>query len=84
MEMKDILEELDKEIAKLKQARLLLSGGELSVVSVSRGTVKKTANGRATGSGRGLGLSEDGRKRIAEAMKKRWAERKRQLSKASK
>jgi len=80
--MKNILDELDKEISRLKQARSLLAGGTLTGGSVAYENGNGSLKTKVSGTGRGLGLSDDGRRRIAEAMKKRWAERKRQLAKA--
>ncbi len=84
MAVSSIISEIDAQIAKLQQARALLvgtlpqtsgrgrpKGSKNAVVAVS---AKKTANKRK--------LSPEGRKRIADAMKKRWAERKKQLAKA--
>jgi hypothetical protein len=75
-----IIAEIDAQIAKLQQARSLLigtlpqsagrgrpRGSKNAVVAVS---VKKTKRK----------LSPEGRKRIADAMKKRWAERRKQLA----
>ena len=70
MEVSKILVELDKEIARLKEARTLLAGG----AAPARGTSKKKAvakPGKRT-------MTAEGRRRIAEAMKKRWAERRKQ------
>lgn len=80
MEVSRILAEIDLQIAKLQQARELLSGSE--PVRAGRGRPKgsKNAAPSATESAtesvkRKRKLSPEGRKRIAEAMKKRWAER---------
>lgn len=76
MEVSKIVAELDKEIARLKEARTLLAGGQ----STSRGTAggKKSAAKPHKKSA----MSAEGRRRIAEAMKKRWAERKKQSAKS--
>jgi len=58
METKQIIAELDKEIARLREARTLLVGS-------SNGT-KPAPTKRAP-------LSAEARKRIAQAQKKRWA-----------
>lgn len=73
MEVSQILTELDKEIARLQEARTLLAGGP----SKGRGAGKKSASTPRTGRRR---LSAEGRRRIAEAMKRRWAERKKQAA----
>ena len=72
MEVSKIIVELDKEIARLKEARALLMGTSASPYRGSR--EKKTA----AKPGKKRTMSADGRRRIAEAMKKRWAERKKQ------
>jgi len=73
VEVKDILTELDNEIARLQQARSLLAGEGIGKPSV---TAKKAAAVKSSKKGRKL--TPEGRKRIAEAMKKRWAEWKKQ------
>jgi hypothetical protein len=78
VELAAIVVEIDKEIARLQEARTLLSGEPVRpkrgrpksvgiVVAKQPKTRKKTVRHR---------LSPEGRKRIAEAMKRRWAERK--------
>ena len=77
MDVKDILVEIDAEISRLQQARALLSGETTS----KRGPGK----GKSTAAPKKRKLTPEGRKRIAEAMKRRWAERKKQAgTKASK
>lgn len=76
MELKEILAELDQEIARLQQARALLAGG---TAAKKRGPNKKSVEIVAAVSASAptkRKLTPEGRKRIAEAMKKRWAERK--------
>ena len=74
MEVRDIVGEIDKEIARLQQARDLLSGQP-----VRKTAAKKVAAKSAAKPGpRKRKLSPEGRRRIAEAMKRRWAERKKQ------
>lgn len=80
MDVSRIISEIDAQILKLQQARALLTG-----------TVTRTGPGRPKGSGKVAiatdkpkkkrRLSAEGRKRIAEAMKKRWAEHRKQASK---
>lgn len=72
VEVKDIVAELDQEIARLQQARALL-GGETT--KKRAGAKKKAAVVKPAPKKRKL--TPEGRKRIAEAMKRRWAERKR-------
>ncbi len=83
MEVSGIIAQIDAQIAKLQQARALLAGT----------TTGQTGRGRPKGSKNGAKaaatpkkatkrkLSPEGRKRIADAMKKRWAERRKQLAK---
>ena len=75
MEVKDILVEIDAEISRLQQARALL-GGE---VTKKRGRGRKKA-AVTSAAPKKRKLTPEGRKRIAEAMKRRWAERKKQAS----
>jgi len=74
MGVSEILASIDREIAQLKQARALLGGGA--------GDEKKSGRGRP---GRAIMkrrvLSPEGRRRIAEAQKKRWAAQKRATQK---
>lgn len=81
MEVSKILIEIDAQIAKLQQARNLLSGEQTAPATGRR-------RGRPPGSKNAASsavpakapsrrqLSPEGRKRIADAMKRRWAERK--------
>jgi hypothetical protein len=83
VQVSEILLEIDKEIARLQQVRGLLAGetpkasrGRKKSVTSASAPAKKAAKRK---------LSPEGRKRIAEAMKRRWAERKKQqASKAAK
>ena len=76
MQKEKILLELDQEIARLQQVRSLLAG-----VSSSKGiTLGKRKPGRPAGSGK---LSLQGRRKIAEAMKKSWAKRKKLAAEAA-
>lgn len=63
MGVSEILLEIDREIAQLEQARSLLAGDV--VAATSKKSAKKKRN-----------ISPEGRKRIAEAVKRRWAEQK--------
>jgi hypothetical protein len=82
MEVSRILAEIDAQIAKLQQARQLLSGSE--AVRAKRGRPKGSKKAVAPAApavaapARKRKLSPEGRKRIADAMKKRWAERRKQ------
>jgi hypothetical protein len=72
VEVSKIVVELDKEIARLREARALLAG----VPASGRASSAKRASAKA----RKRTMTAEGRRRIAEAMKKRWAERKKQQS----
>lgn len=83
MEVSRILAEIDAQIAKLQQARQLLSGTEVVRKSPGRGRPKGSKNVVAKAAAEAAAprkrkLSPEGRKRIADAMKKRWAERRKQ------
>jgi hypothetical protein len=84
VEVSRILDEIDSQISKLQQARELLSGTAVKV-SKGRGRPKGSKNAKtaAKAAPRKRKISAEGRKRIAEAMKKRWAER-RKLAAAAK
>jgi hypothetical protein len=88
VEVSRIIAEIDAQILKLQQARGLLAG----TTAVS--PVRRNGPGRPKGSKtvvaaaapavkvpRKRKLSPEGRKRIADAMKKRWAERRKQSAK---
>lgn len=84
MEVSRIIAEIDTQILKLQQARALLSGTTVPAVRTGRGRPKGSKNGAAAAAPAGTRkrkLSPEGRKRIAEAMKKRWAERRKQNAK---
>jgi hypothetical protein len=71
MGVAEILAQIDKEIAQLQQARTLLGGKvapafkKVAAAPAAKKSTKKKRN-----------LSPEGRKRIAEAVKRRWAEQK--------
>jgi hypothetical protein len=88
MDVSKIVSEIDAKIASLQQARaVLMDLDESAVVSKPRrGRPKGSANAARTAAKkvtatagkpakRKRRLSPEGRKRIAEAMKRRWAER---------
>lgn len=86
MEVSRIVAEIDAQILKLQQARALLSGAVAPAVRTGRGRPKGSKNGGVAAATASTGtrkrkLSPEGRKRIAEAMKKRWAERRKQNAK---
>ena len=73
MGVSEILAQLDREIAHLQQARALLAGSAATNHKKFRArTTRKTAKKR--------NLTPEGRKRIAEAVKRRWAEQKKATS----
>jgi len=80
LEVKQIVAELDGEIARLKQARALLAGE--SGVRRKRGRPAGTTN--APKSARKRRLTPEGRKRISEALKRRWALRRKAAEKSAK
>jgi len=72
----DLVAQIDAEISKLQQARALLSGG--TTATVGRGRPKGSKNSVKATTAKKVAkrtLSPEGRKRIADAMKKRWAAR---------
>lgn len=75
MGVSEILAQIDREIAQLQQARALLSGTGAAKTartgSVGRPKKKKKRN-----------LTPEGRRRIAEAVKRRWAEQKKKAASA--
>jgi hypothetical protein len=84
MDVNRILSEIDAEIARLQQARTALvaiNGGAVAA-SKKRGRPKGSTNKSAPK--RKRNLSPEGRKRIADAMKRRWAERRAEGNKSAK
>jgi acyl-CoA reductase-like NAD-dependent aldehyde dehydrogenase len=94
MDVSKIISEIDSEIARLQQARAAIVGlsGSSLVVKPRRGRPKGSVNApkpakaakavkAAKPAKRKRNLSPEGRKRIAEAMKRRWAERRKELAK---
>lgn len=81
MDFKRLVQEIDEEISRLQQARDLLTGD-----SAKRGPGRPKASSQSNRTSPAAGnsgkrkrrLSPEGRKRISDAMRKRWAERKRQ------
>ena len=70
MGVSEILSQIDREIAQLQKARALLNGA----VASSRKNASRSAIGRVAKKKRNL--TPEGRRRIAEAVKRRWAEQK--------
>lgn len=81
MEVSRIIAEIDAQIAKLQQARELLAG--TTVNSKGPGRPKGSKNVKAVAVSRKRKLSPEGRKRIADAMKRRWAERRKAAAKGA-
>ena len=76
MDVSRILSEIDAEIARLQQARSALVGLSASgTVGARRGRPKGSVNKNKTKTRKKRNLTPEGRKRIADAMKRRWAER---------
>jgi hypothetical protein len=73
LDLNRIVAELEEERDRLGQAITLLKERN------GTATVKRTmpTNGKVSSRSRARGLTPAGRKRLSEAMKKRWAERKR-------
>lgn len=71
MGVSEILTQIDREIAQLQQARSLLGGGAAAAPkkAAAAPAAKKPAKKKRN-------LTPEGRKRIAEAVKRRWAEQK--------
>ena len=86
MEVNRIIAEIDAQISKLQQARALLAGTTAAAAAhAGRGRPKGSKNAASAATAtkpRKRKLSAEGRKRIADAMKKRWAERRKQNSKS--
>ncbi len=74
MGVAEILVHIDREIAALQQARALLTGS--SVPSAKRGSA---ISAKRTGKKK-RNLTPEGRRRIAEAVKRRWAEQRKKAA----
>jgi hypothetical protein len=94
MDVNRFVSELDTEIARLQQIRAALAGigaageaakprrgrpkGSKNAAKSASAAPAKTAGKKAASKRK---LSPEGRKRIAEAMKRRWAERRKEAAK---
>ncbi|QHS51564.1 hypothetical protein [Edaphobacter sp. 12200R-103] len=80
MQVSRIIAEIDAQIIKLQKARALLAEGlQPERATGRRGRPKGSANTTKASGGRSKRkMTPEGRKRIADAMKKRWAERRKQ------
>ena len=81
MALSDILASIDREIGQLQQARALFTRGPASAAKKKAGRPKKVAAKAAPTPAKPAkkkkrNLSPEGRKRIAEAVKRRWAAQK--------
>lgn len=84
MDISKMVTEIDGEIARLQQARALLAGSQHTAMKRGPGRPKNnTMNLQASAAPKRGTISAEGRKRIAEAMKKRWAEKKRAAKKTT-
>ena len=81
METNDIIKQLTAERDRIDAVINLLSG---TTNAPGRGRPKGSKNAaKAPAKSKKGGISPEGRKRIAEAMKKRWAERRKQAKKGA-
>jgi hypothetical protein len=80
VEVSRIIAEIDAQISKLQQARELLAG-TTARAGKGPGRPKGSKNAKAAAPHKRK-LSPEGRKAIADAMKKRWAERRKAAAKA--
>ena len=81
MDVTKILAEIDGEIARLQQIRSALTGIDGVSTGKRRGRPKGSTNAPKPAKRKKRNLSPEGRKRIADAMKRRWAERRKELAK---
>ena len=89
MDVTKIVAEIDAEIARLQEARaaIVSLNGSAAATGKRRGRPKGSVNvakpaRAATSAKKKRNLSPEGRKKIQEAMKRRWAERRKELSKS--
>ena len=73
MGLSEILSQIDREIALLQQARALLAGRSSNAAKSAAPAAKPARKKRR--------LTPEGRRRIAEAVKRRWAEQKKASAK---
>lgn len=76
MGVSEILAQIDREIAHLQHARALIAGEAVSATKKA----KATPVAKKPGKKKKRNLTPEGRKRIAEAVKRRWAEQKKAAS----
>lgn len=75
MEVQQIIRNLDEEIERLREARALLAGE-------AHGRSRSGKSSRAAG--KSNRLSEEGRRRISAALKRRWAARRKAVANSKK
>jgi hypothetical protein len=85
MALPEILASIDSEIAQLQKARALLVGADAPATKRKAGRPRKavaeiTAAAAKPAKKRKRNLSPEGRKRIADAVKRRWAAQKKAAS----
>ncbi|HWB32302.1 MAG TPA: hypothetical protein VG714_03925 [Acidobacteriaceae bacterium] len=78
MEVSRIIAEIDAQIAKLQQARALLADTE----KVMKGPGRPKGSKNVIKARRRHTLSAEGRRRISESQKRRWAEQRKAASKS--
>ncbi|HEY1904173.1 MAG TPA: hypothetical protein VGG56_17215 [Terracidiphilus sp.] len=81
MALSDILASIDSDITQLQKARALLTGAIAPATKRKAGRPRKVASGVTPAPAKPAkrkkrNLSPEGRKRIAEAVKRRWATQK--------
>lgn len=69
----EILQHIDREIAQLEQARALLTGDTGKTARASNNAVAKKGKKKRM-------LTPEGRKRIVEAVRRRWAKQRKAVS----
>jgi hypothetical protein len=72
MQLSKILAEIDLEISRLEQARSILAGDGAPAVKGPRKTGSAAAGLEGVKRKKKRNLSPEGRKRIAEAVRRRW------------
>jgi hypothetical protein len=72
MNRPEIIKALDEEIVRLHQVRNLLQGSQ----AMSPALAKLVSNGKSSHSSARRTISAEGRRRIAEAQRRRWAKQK--------
>jgi hypothetical protein len=80
MQIENVMTQIDAEIARLQQARVLLVG--MSSTGARKGPGRpKAASGTTAKLGKKRVLSAETRKRIADAQRKRWADQRKAAKK---